>query len=189
MYTQYLLILVECLISGIKPFKRVLEIEHAVKNNVEFLPASKKNNGSRSKKVTKHAASENNSNADPAYIPETSEPECDDNDGDSDENCPTSRSSNEGCGEGKKGKVAKGGKGKGKGSRKGARVAPLKEATNSPHKQKRIASGDELEEDETPPKKLKKGVKIMKSKAAVNVGGDETSGDGSEWLAVHAKPI
>ncbi|KAL5496032.1 hypothetical protein ACEPAH_3125 [Sanghuangporus vaninii] len=167
--------------DNMKLKQRILEIEHAARNNVEFVPMSKKKSKTKKTKST-HASrsTEQTSTADFVPVAESSGHEPDNRDGDSGENLRSLESLNEGGGQGRKKKG-----GKGAGSRSRSRPAPLREATNSPHKQKRVASDDELEEEETPPKKQKKG-----KKTAVDVCSDGSDGDGDlGWLPSNMKVV
>lgn len=66
----------------------------------------------------------------------------------------------------------------------------MKEATNSPQKQKRVADGDsELDEAKTPPKKQKKGAVRKGVKSAGGVESDEERDEDSEWLLSSGKTL
>ncbi|OCB88535.1 kinesin-domain-containing protein [Sanghuangporus baumii] len=162
--------------DNMKLKQRILEIEHAARNNVEFVPMSRKKSKKKAKNTHTSRSSGQTPTADFVSVAESSGHEPDNRDGDPGENLRSSERS--GQGRKKKG-------GLGTGSRSRSRPAPLREATNSPHKQKRVASDDELEEEETPPKKQKKG-----KKTAVDVCSDGSDGDGDlGWLPSNMKVV
>ncbi|KAL5523354.1 hypothetical protein ACEPAF_1621 [Sanghuangporus sanghuang] len=162
--------------DNMKLKQRILEIEHAARNNVEFVPMSRKKSKKKAKNTHTSRSSGQTPTADFVSVAESSGHEPDNRDGDPGENLRSSERS--GQGRKKKG-------GLGTGSRSRSRPAPFREATNSAHKQKRVASDDELEEEETPPKKQKKG-----KKTAVDVCSDGSDGDGDlGWLPSNMKVV
>ncbi|EJC98206.1 kinesin-domain-containing protein [Fomitiporia mediterranea MF3/22] len=172
--------------DNVKLRQRIVEIEYAVNNNVEFVPKPKKKK-CKSKKAT---STEDNSAIAAAadrspLAPESSEAEGDDHDGDSvDENCRTSRSLDNARNVSKKGQKTKGAS-----ARSRSRPAPLGEATNSPTKQKRVSRDEELDEEEgTPPKKQKKGGRGAKAVVGCTESGDEGDED-QEWLPENARAL
>ncbi|THH03411.1 hypothetical protein EW145_g6275 [Phellinidium pouzarii] len=108
---------------------RIIEIEYAVENDVDFVPQPKR----KKPKAKKKGSAEGNSAVE-TLTTVSDAVDMDDHDGDLED---TTGMDNQGKGN-------------------GLRPTPFDEATNSPQKQKRVAKECDPEEQETPPKKQKK---------------------------------